>query len=662
VDVAPANPVRSERKQPQWAAYGSSSLPLTNRAGYSVTMNQEAPIAYRVLARKYRPETFSALIGQDALVRTLGNALSLGRLAHAFVLTGVRGIGKTSTARLLAKGLNCIGPDGTGDATLEPCGVCEPCQAIAAGRHVDVLEMDAASHTGVDDAREIIEGVGYRAVSARYKIYIIDEVHMMSKSAFNALLKTLEEPPDAVKFIFATTEIRKVPVTILSRCQRYDLRRVPSSMLADHLRMICEKESIAVEDEALAAIARAAEGSVRDALSMLDQAAAMTADKLTSASVADMLGRPGRRESVAILTHALAGETAQSLAAFNTAYANGAEPEMVMADLLDLVHQASMKAAGGNDEDSIEGEREMISELAAMGIAKLGRAWQMMLKGHSEIIAAPQPAAACEMMIIRLAHTANMPTPGDILQKLPNAAPTGTPASTPTSTTASAPATTTASPPAPTPTAPPMPASGSSSGSVAGGRALDMADPVDDPVESPVDAPVESQVESPAGSPVDAPVDAEIKQPESLADVMGLAEEKGEMLLAARIRNHVRLVSIQPGSLQIALTNNAPDQLAGDLAKYLSQWTGKRWLVSLSDGEAGPTLAQVAQEQQEAKRANIAKTPVVAAILEIFPGSEIEDIKTVESDDTASDMPEQDMTEQDMPEQDLPAQEGEADQ
>jgi len=646
VDVAPANPVRSERKQPQWAAYGSSSLPLTNRAGYSVTMNQEAPIAYRVLARKYRPETFSALIGQDALVRTLGNALSLGRLAHAFVLTGVRGIGKTSTARLLAKGLNCIGPDGTGDATLEPCSVCEPCQAIAAGRHVDVLEMDAASHTGVDDAREIIEGVGYRAVSARYKIYIIDEVHMMSKSAFNALLKTLEEPPDAVKFIFATTEIRKVPVTILSRCQRYDLRRVPSSMLADHLRMICEKESIAVEDEALAAIARAAEGSVRDALSMLDQAAAMTADKLTSASVADMLGRPGRRESVAILNHALAGETAQSLAAFNTAYANGAEPEMVMADLLDLVHQASMKAAGGNDEDSIEGEREMISELAAMGIAKLGRAWQMMLKGHSEIIAAPQPAAACEMMIIRLAHTANMPTPGDILQKLPNAAPTGTPASapasTPASTTASAPASTTASPPAPTPTAPPMPASGlaggsgasgsGASGSGTGGRALDMADPVE--------------------APVDAPVEPEIKQPESLADVMGLAEEKGEMLLAARIRNHVRLVSIQPGSLQIALTNSAPDQLAGDLAKYLSQWTGKRWLVSLSDGEAGPTLAQVAQEQQEAKRANIAKTPVVAAILEIFPGSEIEDIKTIESNDTASDMPEQD----------VPVQEGEADQ
>ena len=309
-------------------------------------MTDTAKPAYRVLARKYRPDTFSELIGQDALVRTLGNALSLGRLAHAFVLTGVRGIGKTSTARLLAKGLNCIGADGNGDATLEPCGECEPCKSIAAGRHVDVLEIDAASHTGVDDAREIIEGVGYRPVSARYKIYIIDEVHMMSKSAFNALLKTLEEPPDAVKFIFATTEIRKVPVTILSRCQRYDLRRVPAAMLAGHLGMICQRESIAADEDALAAIARAAEGSVRDALSLLDQAAAMTADKLTNDMVADMLGRPGRRESQTVLTAALAGDAPSALAAFSIAYSRGAEPEMLVTDLLDLIHLASMQAAG----------------------------------------------------------------------------------------------------------------------------------------------------------------------------------------------------------------------------------------------------------------------------------------------------------------------------
>ena len=270
-------------------------------------MSEQNPNGYRVLARKYRPDRFSELIGQEALVRTLGNALTLGRLAHAFVLTGVRGVGKTSTARLLARGLNCIGEDGNGEATLEPCGTCEPCQAIGAGRHVDVLEIDAASHTGVDDAREIIEGVGYRPVSARFKIYIIDEVHMMSKSAFNALLKTLEEPPDNVKFIFATTEIRKVPVTILSRCQRFDLRRVPADELAGHLTRICERENINAEAEAVTAIARAAEGSVRDALSLLDQAAAMTADKLSPDSIADMLGRPGRQDSITILGAALEG-------------------------------------------------------------------------------------------------------------------------------------------------------------------------------------------------------------------------------------------------------------------------------------------------------------------------------------------------------------------
>ena len=384
-------------------------------------MNDTTQQTYRVLARKYRPETFSELIGQEALVRTLSNALTLGRLAHAFVLTGVRGIGKTSTARLLAKGLNCIGADGNGGATLEPCGQCEPCQAIASGRHVDVLEMDAASHTGVDDAREIIEGVGYRPVSARYKIYIIDEVHMMSKNAFNALLKTLEEPPDAVKFIFATTEIRKVPVTILSRCQRYDLRRVPAGLLIDHLATICQKETIDAQPEALAMIARAAEGSVRDALSLLDQAAAMTADALTPELLADMLGRPGRSESQAVLTAALAGDTNAALTAFANAYARGAEPDMLVADLLDLIHLASMQAAGAASDDLIDSDKATVLSLAEFGIARLGRAWQLLLKGHGELAHAPDPAAGCDMLIIRLAHAAQMPTPGDILQKLPTA-------------------------------------------------------------------------------------------------------------------------------------------------------------------------------------------------------------------------------------------------
>lgn len=541
-------------------------------------MTDSVTPAYRVLARKYRPERFSELIGQETLVRTLSNAIRHGRLAHAFVLTGVRGIGKTSTARLLARGLNCIGTDGAGTETLEPCGHCEPCRAISAGRHVDVLEIDAASHTGVDDAREIIEGVGYRPVSARYKIYIIDEVHMMSKSAFNALLKTLEEPPDAVKFIFATTEIRKVPVTILSRCQRYDLRRVPATLLASHLESICQREAISADADALAAIARAAEGSVRDALSLLDQAAAMTADRLTNALVGDMLGRPGRRESQAVLTAALAGDAAAALAAFTTAYSRGAEPEMLVTDLLDLIHQASMQAAGASDDGGIEAERDMIESLATIGIARLGRAWQLLLKGHAELSQAPNPAAACEMLIIRLAHAAQMPTPSELLQKLP--------------------------------TAPQSPAA------------------------APPPAPDTGPNPSPVGMAAAAPEIA------SLADIVSLAEAHDEFLLAARIRNHVKLVSLQTGRLQICLTDKAPEQLPGDMARSLSGWTGTRWLVSLSESGGEKTLAEQQRDDERNLRSNLASEPLIARILEVFPGATIDDIKapTAADDDPSGDL------------------------
>ena len=559
--------------------------------------------AYRVLARKYRPETFSELIGQEALVRTLSNALKLGRLAHAFVLTGVRGIGKTSTARLLARGLNCIGEDGNGDATLEPCGKCEPCKAIAAGRHVDVLEIDAASHTGVDDAREIIEGVGYRAVSARYKIYIIDEVHMMSKSAFNALLKTLEEPPDAVKFIFATTEIRKVPVTILSRCQRYDLRRVPAALLTAHLDNICAKEAIHAEADALAAIARAAEGSVRDALSLLDQAAAMTADTLTNDLVAEMLGRPGRRESQAILTAALGGDSTAALAAFAQAYNRGSEPEMLVADLLDIVHLASMRAAGGGGDAAIESENGMINDLAETGIARLGRAWQLLLKGHGELGRAPNPAAACEMLIIRLAYAATMPTPGELIQKLPQA---------------------------PVNTAPNLAApAGTPAGTLAG-------------TSTPAPAPVQ-KIAPPEAAPKEAvpqdeaPNDKNVATPviSSLADIVSLAETHNEMLLAARIRNHVQLVSLAPSSLQITLIGKAPEALPGDIARYLSEWTGARWLVSLSDKGGEKTLAEQARDADEKLRGSLQEQPLVARILEVFPGASIDEIKQPEAPNLA---------------------------
>ena len=570
-------------------------------------MNDSILTGYRVLARTYRPERFSELIGQDALVRTLQNALSLGRLAHAFVLTGVRGVGKTSTARLLARGLNCIGETGEGGPTLEPCGMCEPCRSIAAGHHVDVLEIDAASHTGVDDAREIIEGVGYRPVSGRFKIYIIDEVHMMSKSAFNALLKTLEEPPDNVKFIFATTEIRKVPVTILSRCQRFDLRRVSTDRLATHLQSICERESISADSEAITAIARAAEGSVRDSLSLLDQAAAMTADRLTIDSVTEMLGRPGRGDSIAILDAAMRGDAASALAALAGSLAGGAEPDMILSDLLDLVHRASLKAAGGSMDTLLESEVDAIETLSGLGIARLGRAWQMLLKGHAEIAGAPQPPAAAEMLVIRLAHLANMPTPGDIVRRLAGEDAGKTPAAAAPTNAAAAPA-----PAEPAGNAPQM-------AMAAGGEAM----PASVPEAAPVPTPVPATEADPASPP----------QPSSLLEISELAEEHGDPMLAAHLRNHVRLVRMQPGLLDICLTDGAPDSLAGDMARRLSDWTGQRWMVSLSDGPGGQTIAEERRAAKQRQIDIIAEAPLVKSIAETFPGATIESVTPTEQQD-----------------------------
>ena len=603
-------------------------------------MNDDIQTGYRVLARKYRPDRFSELIGQEALVRTLGNALSLGRLAHAFVLTGVRGVGKTSTARLLARGLNCIGPDGTGDATLEPCGKCEPCVAIAASRHVDVLEVDAASHTGVDDARDIIEGVGYRPVSARYKIYIIDEVHMMSKSAFNALLKTLEEPPANVKFIFATTEIRKVPVTILSRCQRFDLRRVDSDVLAAHLASICAHESINADPEALSVISRAAEGSVRDALSLLDQAAAMTADQISADNIAAMLGRPGRTDSIAMLDAAMSGDAAGALDALASAHTNGAEPEMAIADLMDLIHRASLIAAGGSADSLLEAERAPVTALADMGIARLGRAWQMLLKGHAEITTAPQPMAAAEMLLIRLAHLANMPTPADIIGKLgrgEDAAPTAAakPASTPA---AESPAPANAAlVGAPSDTPPPPAGMSAAAGNAVMAHAEPRAEPRAEP--APDMLPEDRTPHFDAGQMADpsAPPPADLTgntdiSLTSLHDVAALSESHDEALLAARIRTFVRPVRLQPNLLEIALADGAPDTLAGDIARNLSQWTGQRWMVSLAEGKGGQTIAEERSAARDAQKDEIAATPTVQAVMNVFPGAKIEDIRPIETD------------------------------
>ncbi len=387
---------------------------------------------YRVLARKYRPQTFAELIGQDAMVKTLGNAIARDRIAHAFLLTGVRGVGKTSTARLIAKALNCVGPDGQGGPTITPCNVCEPCRAIAEGRHIDVIEMDAASHTGVEDIREIIDAVRYASVSARYKIYIIDEVHMLSKNAFNALLKTLEEPPEHVKFFLATTEVGKVPVTVLSRCQRFDLRRIPAETLATHFTEVAAAEGVEIEPEAIGMIARAAEGSARDGLSILDQAIAHGAGAVTAEQVRDMLGLADRGRIRRLLQLALSGDAPGALSDLDQAHELGIDPTQLLRGLMEALHAAT-RAKAGAKADALQSaeERESAAELAdKLSWGAIHRLWQMLLKGLQDVEVAPDPREAAEMALLRLIHAADLPDPAALMAKLSGEGAPSAPAST----------------------------------------------------------------------------------------------------------------------------------------------------------------------------------------------------------------------------------------
>ncbi len=575
-------------------------------------MTNTANQPYRVLARKYRPATFEQMIGQDALVQTLTNAIALGRLAHAFILTGVRGIGKTSTARILAKGLNCEGEDGKGGPTMAPCGICGPCKDINDGRHIDVLEMDAASNTGVDDVRDIIDGAAYRPVSARFKIYIVDEVHMLSRSAFNALLKTLEEPPDNVKFIFATTEIRKVPVTILSRCQRFDLRRVPVDVMTQHLQAIADSEQINATENTLVHIAKASEGSVRDALSLLDQAAAMSADEVSEQAVLDMLGQANADLILNMLQACLDGQTAAALDLFSTADAGGAEPDVLIADMLDKLHLASLMAGGALPSDLPEAQHQIMTAIAAAGIARLGRAWQVLLKGHREIKEAPNPKTAAQMVVIRLAHIAPMPTPSEIIKSLPEA---------PTDIS--------------TKQEPPAEPSSKSPRTEAESAPIKVAPKQKSPANRPPEAANRPE------QPVEGKSNAFETVFSSLQDIALNLDEAGEKILAARLRRHLRLVSLSAGKLEVQIDGDLKqDNFLGDLARFMSQKSGQPWLVfQAAEGAGGPTLAELDRQAEEKRKEAAADHPIVAAILNNFDSAEItavhphEDGDKIQADD-----------------------------
>ena len=563
---------------------------------------------YRVLARKYRPENFEELIGQDALVRTLSNAIESGRVAHAFMLTGVRGVGKTTTARIIARALNCIGADGEGGPTISPCGVCDSCVSIREDRHVDVIEMDAASRTGVDDVRELIEGVRYRPVSARYKVYIIDEVHMLSRNAFNALLKTLEEPPEHVKFIFATTEIRKVPVTVLSRCQRFDLRRVELEKLAGHFKRVAEAEGGSVEDDALNLIARAADGSVRDGLSLLDQALVPGADSLNAETVRDMLGLADRAAVYDLFDQVMAGDVAGALDRFDAMYRDGAEPLVVLQDILDVVYWLTrIKTAPTVAEAPYtpEIERTRGKDMAArLSMPSLTRAWQLMLKGVAEVQAAPNGLQAAQMALVRLAHAADLPSPAALVQQLTGE---GAPAGA-------------AAPAAPAPTAAPAPSGTTETPSPArtGGA------PGEGPVAANGSAPAAVLQPAPEAVPEEAPAPAaDLPQPASFREVVDLFRDRREMILYSHLQNSVHLVHFETGRIEIRLEADAPRDLVNRASAFLNEWTGRRWVVSVSSEQGEPTLGEQARAEDQRLKDEAESDELVRAVKQAFPGSSV---------------------------------------
>ncbi|CUH68590.1 DNA polymerase III subunit tau [Thalassovita autumnalis] len=572
-------------------------------------MSDTETTAYQVLARKYRPETFADLVGQDAMVRTLKNAFEADRIAQAFVMTGIRGIGKTTTARIIAKGMNCIGPDGTGGPTTEPCGQCEHCTAIMEGRHVDVMEMDAASRTGVGDIREIIDSVHYRAASARYKIYIIDEVHMLSTSAFNALLKTLEEPPAHVKFIFATTEIRKVPVTVLSRCQRFDLRRIEPEQMIGLLRKIATAESAEISDDALALITRAAEGSARDATSLLDQAISHGAGETNADQVRAMLGLADRGRVLDLYDMIMRGDAGAALAELGAQYADGADPMAVLRDLAEITHWISVvkiTPEAAEDPTVSPDERARGQAMAEkLPMRAMTRMWQMLLKALDEVASAPNAMMAAEMAVIRLTHVADLPSPEDLVKKLKDATP------------------------------PPMPGGAPMGPGGGGGYAGQPQGGAQGGAMTQAQGSPMPQGGAPMGSggpqaALAQDVQAALARYPSFEHVVELIREHRDMKLLVQVETYLRLAAYRPGRIEYQPTPDAPQDLASRLGQALQNWTGSRWAVILVNEGGGETIDEKRNAKLNALKAETEAHPMMQAIRAAFPKSRITKIRTPE--------------------------------
>jgi DNA polymerase-3 subunit gamma/tau len=549
--------------------------------------DQQRPASYRVLARAYRPTRLSALIGQDALVRTLKNAFASGRVAHAFLLSGIRGIGKTTTARIIARGLNCTGPDGNGGPTPEPCGQCPSCRAIDEDRSLDVIEMDAASQTGKDSILDLLEGIQFVPTSSRYKVYILDEVHMLSTSAWNALLKTVEEPPPHAKFIFATTEVRKVPITVLSRCQRFELRRVEAEALARHLEAICVREGVQASGDALTLIARAAEGSVRDALSLLDQAIATSDGPVAADLVQTMLGLGDRLQLLDLFDAVMRGAAAEALDRFQALYAQGADPAAVVQDLLEIGHWLSRLKVKPDAASSLGLAAQAAERARAMAqglsLPVLARAWQMLLRGIEEVRMAPDAAAAAEMLLLRLACVSDLPSPAELARLLRDGAP------------------------------------------VQGGGAASPAVPAARP--SPVPAPAGRTAASSQARAVETAQAAAAAEPQGFAELVAALREGGEAPLAAWLHQSAHLLRFEPGRLELRFAAGVPPDVVGRLSEAASRVTGRRWIVVVGSGAGEPTLAQQQAARRQARLAQVREEPAVKEVLAAFPGAEVVDIR-----------------------------------